>query len=388
MREGSSFSFEPAAYDIQDQNSDAVMTSIHTTGRQVTLLNAYIATVKTSAEDTRRDEFQPTNLPRGRSVIIAADVNAHHELWDDNRARDARGTKIAEWMDQHDMCVLNTGEPTRHDSSGRGTAPDVTICHTALAVNAEWSVGEDLASDHRPLHIKVEVDKKPRPTRRRARPCLRKADWSKYRTITDTKFKTKLRHLISSETATKRLTRIMVQAAEEAIPRSPPRRNAKAWWCEEAEVAVKQRREARESLKRDPGNEELMTLCSEKTVQAKQIVKQAKLTAWSRECEKMEAATDSSRLYATIKAMDGRGKKHESAAVLKSHTKTAKTDKEKANILARHYAKVSQAQFSTASQAQKRHWKARRMAVNRTIAESCAQHPSCRGESMSPIQYD
>ena len=222
VRQGSAFGFEPATNDIQDQNSDAIITIIHTTERKVTLLNAYIATVKTSAEDTRRDEFQPGSLPKGRNVIIAADVNAHHELWDDTRARDSRGTKIAEWMDQHDMCVLNAGEPTRHDTSGRGTAPDVTICHAAMAGSAEWRVGEDLASDHRPLHIKVDIGKKPPLPRKRARPCLRKANWSMYRTLTDNKFKSKLRHLASTETATKRLTRIMVQAAEKAIPHAPP----------------------------------------------------------------------------------------------------------------------------------------------------------------------
>ena len=238
------------------------MIDIHTTKRTVRLLNAYIATVKPSNEDTRRDEFNPDSLPQGRNVIIAADVNAHHELWDSNRARDSRGGRIAEWMDQYDMCVLNSGEPTRHDASGRGTTPDVTICHAALSGGTEWSVGENLASDHRPIHIQVGMHAKtPTPTKRRARLCLRKANWTLYRTQTDRKFKKKLRQLSSVETATKRLARIMIQAAEKAIPRAPPRRNAKAWWCEEAEEAVNQRREVREALKRDPGNEDLMAQC-------------------------------------------------------------------------------------------------------------------------------
>ena len=121
VRRGCGFGFEPIAYDVRDRNSDAVMTDIQSTTRTVRLLNAYIATVKPSNEDTRRDEFNPDSLPQGRNVIIAADMNAHHELWDSNRARDPRGGRIAEWMDQHDMCVLNSGAPTRHDASGRGT---------------------------------------------------------------------------------------------------------------------------------------------------------------------------------------------------------------------------------------------------------------------------
>ena len=385
VRRGSSISFEPAAFDIKDRNSDAVMTIIHTAERKVNLLNAYIATVKNSDDDMRRDEFNPESLPNGRNTLIAADVNAHTELWDNYRVRDTRGARLAEWMDQPDMCALNTGEPTRHDSSGRGTSPDVTICHAAWVGSVDWRVGEDLTSDHRPLHIMVEIQARNAPPRRRkARLCFRKANWDLYRSLTDQKFKTKLRHMKSTETAAKRITRIMVQAAEKAIPRAPPRRNAKAWWCEEAEEAVKQRRKARETLRRNPGNEDLMAECNEKTTEAKKIIKQAKLKAWAQECEKMDAATDSTQLYATIRAMDGRGRNQESAAVLKAGSKTAKTRKEKANILVKHYAKVSQAQYSKATKMQKEHLKARRRAVDKASEGRCAEHPRCRGRACRP----
>ena len=127
VKKGVMFGFEPTDYDIQDRNSDAVQTVLHTSEQNVTILNAYVATIKTGTEDSRRDEFQPHHLPHGRDDIIAADLNAHHDLWDDNRETDQRGTKIAEWMDLQNMIALNNGEPTRHDASGRGTAPDVTI---------------------------------------------------------------------------------------------------------------------------------------------------------------------------------------------------------------------------------------------------------------------
>ena len=58
--------------------------------------------------------------------------------------------------------------------------------------------------------------------------------------------------------ATKRPTRILVKAAGEAVPRAPPRKNATVWWCVETDEAVKQRREARELLIRNPGNEEII----------------------------------------------------------------------------------------------------------------------------------
>ena len=276
VRKGATFGFEPTDYDIQDRNSDAVRTVFHTTQRNVTILNAYVATIKTGTEDSRRDEFQPHNLPHEKVVIIAADLNAHHDLWDDNRETDQRGTMITEWIDLHDMVALNSGEPTRHDASGRGTAPDVTICHASVVERVGWRVGEDLASDHRPIIIEINVEKKnkngqrTRPTRN-----FRKTDWTQFRRDTDKKLRKKLRRIKSIETASKRLAKILVRADENSSPLAPPRKKAKAWWCPEAEEAVKERREEREALKSDPGNEEPMGLCALKSRQAKDTVKRA-----------------------------------------------------------------------------------------------------------------
>ena len=143
MRKDATYGFEPTDYDIQDRNFDAVGTVLHTTERNVTILNAYVATIKTGTEDSRKDKLQPHNLPHEKDVIIAADINAHHYLWDFNREADQRGTKIAGWMDLHDMVALNSGEPTRHDASGRGTAPDVTICRASAVGRMGVATGGD-----------------------------------------------------------------------------------------------------------------------------------------------------------------------------------------------------------------------------------------------------
>ena len=88
------------------------------------------------------------------------------------------------------------------------------------------------------------------------------------------------------------------------------------------------RRETGELMIRNPGNEEMMVAYTEKTAQAKKVIKEAKQKAWARECEKIDAGTDNIRLFATIRTMDGRGRKQESAAVLKTDNKTAVTAKE------------------------------------------------------------
>ena len=76
---------------------------------------------------------------------------------------------------------------------------------------------------------------------------------------------------------------------------------------------MKERREAREALKRGPGNEELMGLCVLKSRQAKDTVKRAKLKTWAKHCEEMETVTNSRKLYAIIKKMSGQSKSQGSA---------------------------------------------------------------------------
>ena len=73
--------------------------------RKFTLLNAYIATVRSCNDDTRRDEFNPVHLPKGRDVIIAADANAHHELGRKS-SKGCKEKKIVKWMDQMNPAMV------------------------------------------------------------------------------------------------------------------------------------------------------------------------------------------------------------------------------------------------------------------------------------------
>ena len=215
----------------------------------------------------------------------------------------------------------------------------------------------------------------------RAKRNYRKTNWIQFRQETDKKLEKKLRRIKSIETASKRLAKIIVHAAENASPLTPQRKNAKVWWCPEAEEAVKERKEAREALKANPGNEELMGLCVLKSRQAKETIKQAKLKTWARHCEEMETTADSRKLYATIKKMNGQYKSQGSAAILRNENKLAKTNREKANMLAKQYAKVSESNYYRASREQKKHLRTRRLTVKKALEARCAEHRNCKGKT-------
>ena len=67
--------------------------------------------------------------------VLVGDLNAHSPLWGDVR-QDSRGQMIEESLNDHNLCLLNTGEPTyRHHSHHSFSVPDVSICDPSLALD-------------------------------------------------------------------------------------------------------------------------------------------------------------------------------------------------------------------------------------------------------------
>ena len=93
--------------------------------------------------------------------MILGDWNAHHSAWhspwDDNR-----GDKIADVIENSDLCVLNedshTRLPTGANNNQRASSPDVSLISAHLALSVDWSVSLDLTSDHLPIVISFDDD--------------------------------------------------------------------------------------------------------------------------------------------------------------------------------------------------------------------------------------
>ena len=262
MKSDCALTCKPRTYDLKDANSEAVLTEVICGDREFLILNAYIAVVRSGGEDTRTDQFDPANLPTGENLIVAADINGHHGLWDSNSPEDTRGRRVAEWMDLNDFCALNTGNPTRFDFNGRGTAPDITMVHASRASDFDWRVGQDVSSDHRPIVITAPIRSPPlQKTKSKPRPCMRKTDWAKFREKSEITFsKTKFNKSATLNTMVNRFTKAVTAAAKAATPMATPRPNAKAWWNPEVENAVKKRRACQDERNNnlDPAREETL----------------------------------------------------------------------------------------------------------------------------------
>jgi hypothetical protein len=90
---------------------------------------------------------------------------------------------IDEWTPDHRMLYLNDGAATKHDNAtGVCSAPDITMISEGLADRANWTVLEDVGSDHLPLLTVLTLGRRTDPALRpMKRWCLRKANWTAYR---------------------------------------------------------------------------------------------------------------------------------------------------------------------------------------------------------------
>lgn len=107
-------------------------------------------------------------------LLLCGDLNAHHPLWGSHKT-DTRGQTIANSLQDSDLLVANTGEPT-FIRAPHSSAIDVTL-HTP-DVPAHWEIGMDTwGSDHFPISITL-AHKQHAPKRK-----LAVVNWSKFRTL-------------------------------------------------------------------------------------------------------------------------------------------------------------------------------------------------------------
>ena len=124
------------------------------------------------------EEFK--KLLTATNIIITGDLNAKNPIWKSPETN-KMGNVIEQVMEECDLSVLNTRQPTYQKHMGGISALDVTIASKEIAIKCSWSVLNDtLGSDHFPtftiLNEAVASDALG-PTKW----LLEKADWTVYR---------------------------------------------------------------------------------------------------------------------------------------------------------------------------------------------------------------
>ena len=165
--------------------------------------------------------------------ILAGDFNAHHTMW--CRNTDRAGRILLEQIENANAHVI-MNEPhiptTQYD-----TTIDLTIVHTSLAAISDWSIYENLISDHFPIMLTIQTGYTSPVATSNPKWCLHKADWEAFK-LKLTELSTTIKLNGSIEEHAKGLTDILLQAAECCIPKTNPHKKKQKYWCYNNEVKL------------------------------------------------------------------------------------------------------------------------------------------------------
>ena len=202
-------------------------------------------------QDTRDATLHTSAWPHSRNTVICSDINAHGK-WDLRHDTDKTGSILQEWMDNTSMTTLNSGLPTRFDSRGNGTAPDVTVVSAQSAHLFEWQTLDSIGSDHVPIVITTTNKTEDEPQQKRLN--IRKADWEAYQTEI---VKELAAHPVECESIEKehnKLVEAITKASKKAMPNTT-RKNPKPWWSEDCELAKRTCNKAEKEARKNRGNQ-------------------------------------------------------------------------------------------------------------------------------------
>ncbi|MGL4646262.1 MAG: hypothetical protein ACRCVL_03935, partial [Cetobacterium sp.] len=280
-------------------------------------------------------------IKAGGNLIWCGDFNAHNSLWG-STCTDKNGRVVEEFMEEHALVCLNNGKGTRfniRDSSM--SCIDLTIVSGPIALECKWEVLEQstLGSDHYPILCSVGLEICQQSKTMASRWRFDKADWDKFNRLC---IDGMVNHSLDGDidVCSDRLTSIIINAAEESIPKAKGKVRLKIvpWWNDECTKAAKVRNKAFRELRKTliP-----ITLISyqKKRAQARKIIKQAKRKYWQSFCSTIGRETRIGEVWGVLKKMAG-VYRTQNIPVLVDEGKTAVTQEDKAEMLASTFQKA------------------------------------------------
>ncbi|GFR78100.1 hypothetical protein ElyMa_003986500 [Elysia marginata] len=235
-----------------------------------------------------------------------------------------------------------TARNIRGEILGGGILTAISLCSVHLAPKISWFVYQNaLGSDHFPIVIEVETSSHIATPRPRKQLAFKKSDWAAYElelTKSLNENQTTISESKSTDKANSILTKLILNAAHKAIPTGCSG-NKKTRWNDEVDAAVKERTQPWANANKSEGDRKSwLAKCAE----LKKLIIEAKHKTWREFAGGLNARTDPCKVWKTIKAIDGRGKRAPEGAALNINGKLITSSQKKADNFARMYRDVSE----------------------------------------------
>ena len=232
-------------------------------------------------------------------LIICTDANSKHRLWGSSQC-DRRGMIWERLIRQCDLCVLNSGHPTRLDEySGLFSHIDLTLTSSTIAQYMDWTTDEDLHdSDHFPIYITFDKGEDTiHFTDIFYGWNLNKARWDEFREKCVLKFEEQL-----GVDNCKAMTDVIIQAATAAIPKKTGySKYSCPWWTDDCKRAIAETKRAHNRFRRNRGIPLLLLAYKKAKAKARQTIRLAKKESWNKLLSVFIHSTPISKLWGIIR---------------------------------------------------------------------------------------
>lgn len=245
-------------------------------------------------------------------VAVLGDFNIHHSSWGCYQ-NDSLSSAFLDLVDDHNLCILNDGSPTRRVLPGQNpkSAVDLSLCTPATSSRLTWlTLCNTHGSDHFPILMSFPDSSNyilP-PRNPRLKFNLSKADWTLFSQSVDAL----LVHLSpvpheNTHAAYSIFRNALLSAAETAIPTKNASRGkipSLPWWDSDCSDLCKQRKEAEMeyALHMSPAK-----YISYKEVAARTVrtLSERKRLGWNMFCESLSPSSRPSLVWNNVRRFRG-----------------------------------------------------------------------------------
>lgn len=212
----------------------AVASARYPGGANMILISSYFQFRQATEKFTQELERIIRTLEPHDNLVIGADVNAFSTRWG-SRITDHRGIVVEDFIDYHDLRLVNTTDhgPTYVGPRG-STNIDVTLTKEYDIELVTWRLvkGETM-SDHHMIRFDIETERPNITQTTMRRFNTKKANWNKFDALLLQEH-TNTNYSIDPDTNVDLITNNILKASLAAIPRNKTEKKpAPPWWTED-----------------------------------------------------------------------------------------------------------------------------------------------------------
>ena len=242
------------------------------------------------------------------NCVLTGDFNCKNMAWGSTK-NDAQGADLLDQIQANDLIFLNDGTKTRCDPfSGKEEALDLIISnYGAMSLFRDFWVGEEIGSDHYPLHAVFQFGSKnvdfQVPQVRR----VEKTDWISFERNISLWPPIDECHTAEDIDAAVELVTYQIQDAfNSACPLENKRKPQKCRFTPEIESLVKEKRKLRREKNKAMADQDtcrlraIMTKINKLGNDIKKLQRQGKKDDFIRHCEKLNEENDARKFFQTF----------------------------------------------------------------------------------------